>query len=122
MDKTEFKEKRKLLGYTVDSMAELLEVSRRTIINMENGKTKISTVVEKYINDLVQDNKTDLIYMDVSKIDKLSLSDCIKFCFKKKEAFLKSEEMKLLLENVKSKERNSIYEEHIILKNQKSPH
>jgi len=122
MDKEEFKKTRALLGLTQDEMADKLQVSRRTIINMENGTKDVPFLVAKYLKELLLEI-SDQIFMDVSNTENLSLASMIKFCFEdeNREAFLNSDQMKLLIENIKIRERNNIYEKHIILKNQDDP-
>lgn len=122
LTKEEFKSIREALDLTVEQLATKLEVSKRTITNMQNGAARIDLAVSDFMRNLLKE-KAETIFIDVSSKDKVSLTELIEFCFSKKnrKAFLNSEEMKQLIENIKLEERNNIYEKHIILKNRTEP-
>ena len=118
MTKEEFKEIRELLDLSQEKMANLLKVSKSTVKNMEKGTSQIDFLTERYLLELVGQNMANVITMDVSDKDTLSLAEMIDFIFKHKKEFLNTPEMKLLIDNIKSEERANIYENHIILKNE----
>lgn len=57
MTPTEFRERRQFLGYTQESIAERLGLSRRSIQAYESGETTISRVIEMALEAIELEEK-----------------------------------------------------------------
>lgn len=62
--KTRIKEKRKEHGFTQETMSQKLDVSRQTIISLENGKYKPSLVLAHKIAQLFECQIEDIFIFE----------------------------------------------------------
>ncbi len=126
MQPEEFKRIRKNAGMNQVALATYVNKSKRTIQSYEAGNFDIPVEVIKKMIELDSDNETiyrkkkkSTVFMDVSKLNRISLRDALEFCLAHKDLFLEEPEIKFLLEKEKDAGKIEVMEKHIILRNEK---
>jgi len=129
MQSTEFKRIRKDAGMSQETLASHINKSKRTIQSYEAGTFNIPADVIKKMIELDFNNETlyqkkkkvsASIFMDVSKLNRISLKDALEFCLANKDVFLEEPEIKFLMEKERDAGKIEVMEKHIILRNEKN--
>ncbi|WP_340064013.1 helix-turn-helix transcriptional regulator [Ascidiimonas aurantiaca] len=127
MESEEFRRIRKNAGLNQEALAALIKKSKRTVQSYEAGTFNIPANVVRKMRELEAETESlyvkkkkvsNSIYMDVSKLKRISLRDAVDFCIAYKEVFLEEPEIKSLLEKERNAGKIEIMEKHIVLKSQ----
>lgn len=127
MKSKEFKHIRKNAGLNQEALAALIKKSKRTVQSYEAGTFNIPAEVIRKMKKLEAETEnlyikkkkvSQSIYMDVSKLKRISLQDAVDFCIAYKEVFLEEPEIKSLLQKERDAGKIEIMEKHIVLKSQ----
>jgi len=122
MKPEEFRRIRREAGLNQEALAALIKKSKRTVQSYEAGTFEIPADVVRKLKELEAETETlyvknkkvsNSIYMDVSKLNRISLRDAVEFCIAYKEVFLEEPEIKFLLEKERDAGKIEIMQKYI---------